>query len=60
MPRETKSNGQKDLLDRFYTPIESVEKCLQLIDLTKFDYIVDCIDDIKAKKLLILNNLISL
>ena len=25
------------------------------IDLTKFDYIVDCIDDIKAKKLLILN-----
>lgn len=26
-----------------------------LIDLSKYDYIIDCIDDIKAKKLLILN-----
>lgn len=41
MPRETKSNGQKDVLDRFYTPIESVEKCLQLIDLTKFDCVIE-------------------
>ena len=30
------------------------EDTAKKIDLTKFDYIVDCIDDIKAKKLLIL------
>lgn len=30
------------------------EETANQIDLTKFDYIVDCIDDIKAKKLLIL------
>lgn len=30
------------------------EETANLIDLTKYDYIVDCIDDIKAKKLLIL------
>jgi hypothetical protein len=33
MPRETKSNGQKDKLDRFYTPEETVKKCLSLLDL---------------------------
>jgi len=28
MPKETKSNGQKDALDRFYTPNDVVEKCI--------------------------------
>lgn len=34
--------------------IKYSEETASQIDLTKFDYIVDCIDDIKAKKLLIL------
>lgn len=33
------------------------EETANQIDLTKFDYIVDCIDDIKAKKLLILKSI---
>lgn len=41
MPKETKSNGQKDLLDRFYTPIETVAKCLSLIDFNKYDCIIE-------------------
>lgn len=41
MPRETKSNGQKDPLDRFYTPENIVQKCLSLLDLSKFDCIIE-------------------
>ena len=36
-------------------PIKYGEETQHLIDLSKYDYIIDCIDDIKAKKLLILN-----
>ena len=41
MPKETKSNGQKDNLDRFYTPIDTVEKCLSLLDLKQYDYCIE-------------------
>ena len=41
MGRETKSNGQKDIFDRFYTTPAIVEKCLSLIDFTKYDYIIE-------------------
>lgn len=41
MPRETKSNGQKDKLDRFYTPEETVKKCLSLLDLNQYDCIIE-------------------
>lgn len=41
MPRETKSNGRKDHLDRFYTPDNIVQKCLALLDLTQFDCIIE-------------------
>ncbi len=41
MPKETKSNGQKDLLDRFYTPNEIVQSCLALLDLTQYDCIIE-------------------
>ena len=41
MPRETKSNGQKDIFDRFYTTSTTVEKCLSLIDFNKYDYIIE-------------------
>ena len=41
MGRETKSNGQKDIFDRFYTTPETVEKCLSLIDFSKYDYIIE-------------------
>lgn len=41
MPRETKSNGQKDVLDRFYTSPKTVEKCLSLIDFQKYDCIIE-------------------
>lgn len=41
MPQQTKSNGQKDNLDRFYTPIQTVKKCLSYLDLTQFDCIIE-------------------
>lgn len=41
MPRETKSNGQKDPLDRFYTPENVVLTCLKNIDLTEYDCIIE-------------------
>lgn len=41
MPRETKSNGQKDILDRFYTPAETVQKCLSILDLSQYDCIIE-------------------
>ena len=41
MPRETKSNGQKDPLDRFYTPEEIVVQCLALLKLSDFDCIIE-------------------
>ena len=41
MGKETKSNGQKDLLDRFYTQSETVTKCLQLIDFPNYDCIIE-------------------
>lgn len=41
MGKETKSNGQKDIFDRFYTTPATVEKCLNLIDFAKYDYIIE-------------------
>ena len=41
MAGETKSNGQKDYLDRFYTPKEIVEKCLSVINLKEYDCIIE-------------------
>ena len=41
MPKETKSNGQKDLLDRFYTPENIVLTCLKYIDLNDYDCIIE-------------------
>lgn len=41
MGRETKSNGQKDIFDRFYTTPAIVEKCLSLINFAKYDYIIE-------------------
>lgn len=41
MPKETKSNGQKDYLDRFYTPEEIVKKCLNLLNLDDYDCIIE-------------------
>ena len=41
MPRETKSNGQKDLYDRFYTPPIIVDKCLSILDLSIYDCIIE-------------------
>ena len=41
MSGETKSKGRKDELDRFYTSIEVVEKCLKLIDTSHYDCIIE-------------------
>lgn len=41
MPKETKSNGQKDIFDRFYTTSSTVKKCLDLIDFKKYDCIIE-------------------
>lgn len=41
MPKETKSNGQKDPLDRFYTPDSVVQKCLSILNLDLFDCIIE-------------------
>lgn len=41
MSGETKSRGQKDNLDRFYTPSHIVDKCLQLLDLNAYDCIIE-------------------
>lgn len=41
MGQETKSNGQKDIFDRFYTTPEVVKKCLQLIDFNQYDCIIE-------------------
>ena len=41
MGRETKSNGQKDIFDRFYTTPETVTKCLELLDFSKYDCIIE-------------------
>lgn len=41
MGRETKSNGQKDIFDRFYTTPETVQKCLALLDFTQYDCIIE-------------------
>lgn len=41
MGRETKSNGQKDPLDRFYTPDDIVQKCLSIINLDQYDCIIE-------------------
>ncbi|MBQ8243187.1 MAG: hypothetical protein IJZ40_06930 [Bacteroidaceae bacterium] len=41
MGRETKSNGQKDIFDRFYTTPETVKKCLSLIDFSQYDCIIE-------------------
>lgn len=37
----TKSNGQKDYLDRFYTPFSVAKECIDLINLNKYDYIIE-------------------
>ena len=60
MGRETKSNGQKDTFDRFYTTPATVEKCLSLIDFTKYDYIIEnngTVDELKEKAKGFLKNL---
>lgn len=41
MSGETKSNGQKDPLDRFYTKESTVLKCLSILDLEKYDCIIE-------------------
>lgn len=41
MPRETKSNGQKDTFDRFYTKLDIVKKCLTALNLNDFDCIIE-------------------
>lgn len=41
MGKETKSNGQKDIFDRFYTTSATVEKCLSIIDFNKYDYVIE-------------------
>lgn len=41
MPKETKSNGQKDILDRFYTPETTVQQCLKLLNLDAYDLIIE-------------------
>ena len=41
MSGETKSQGQKDKLDRFYTPLEIASKCVSLLDLSKYDCIIE-------------------
>lgn len=37
----TKSGGNKDKLDKFYTKPEIVDSCLQKLDLSTFDYIIE-------------------
>lgn len=41
MSGETKSNGQKDLLDRFYTQDDTVAKCVSFLTLEKYDCIIE-------------------
>lgn len=41
MARETKSLGQKDKLDKFYTKENIVDFCLSKIDLNKYKYIIE-------------------
>lgn len=41
MGQETKSNGQKDVFDRFYTTPETVQKCLNLINFNEYDCIIE-------------------
>lgn len=41
MAGETKSNGQKDFLDRFYTPLPIVKQCLNLVNFSQFDCIIE-------------------
>lgn len=41
MAKETKSNGQKDIFDRFYTTPDTVKKCLELINFSKYDCIIE-------------------
>lgn len=41
MAKETKSNGQKDKFDRFYTPESLVLQCLERLKLDEFDCIIE-------------------
>lgn len=41
MAKETKSNGQKDPLDRFYTLPNIAQQCLKLINFDDFDCIIE-------------------
>ena len=41
MSGETKSQGQKDILDRFYTPVEIAKKCVSLLNLSTYDCIIE-------------------
>lgn len=41
MSRETKSNGQKDELDRFYTPYDIAQRCINEINLSEYDCIIE-------------------
>lgn len=41
MKGTTKSNGQKDSLDRFYTSPVAVQECLNKLDLSQYDTIIE-------------------
>lgn len=41
MPKETKSNGQKDILDRFYTSDKVATECLNNLNLSDYDCIIE-------------------
>lgn len=41
MSRETKSNGRKDKLDRFYTSVENAKQCLSFLNLNEYDCIIE-------------------
>lgn len=41
MSGETKSNGRKNELDKFYTPKGIVYECLNLLDMSKYDCIIE-------------------
>lgn len=41
MSGETKSNGRKNKLDKFYTTKETVSKCLKMIDLLSYDCVIE-------------------
>ena len=41
LAKTTKSNGQKDVLDRFYTPPDVAAICIHQLDLSKYNLIIE-------------------